>query len=243
MKIKAHKRTDKEKFQPADEEQQRLLEAGRALRDLGHFAKNILQTVGGAAEVLGIAIERGDAARIRQSGDLLTANLDRLRRLVMDLCEYSRPRSPVAAPCRLDDLLQKAVTSLPPGMESLAMNLHLQTAPDLPEARLDERQITDMIRHMLIHLLDASQDPQAKICVEICYLPGEKEFQILFSGPIPLPAMPQTLFEPAEYKSSRFRTGLNLPLALCTVEQHNGRIELERLDTGIVNFLVCLPNP
>lgn len=243
MKIKAQKKTDKDRFHAADEEQRHLLDAGRALRDLNHFAKNILQTVGGAAEVLTIAIERGDTARIGQSGRLLTANLDRLRRLVIDLCEYSRFRPPNYIPCRLDDLLQKAVTSLPPGMESLAMNLHLHVAPDLPEARLDGPRITDMIRHILIHLLDGPEDPQARIRVEVCYLPPAGEFQICFSAPVALPDEPRMIFEPVEYKAGRFRTGLNLPLALRTVEQHNGRIELERLDTGTVNLLVCLPNP
>lgn len=243
MKTTTHKKTPSPQPASREEDTQVLLEAGKALRDLSHFAKNILQMVSGAAEVADLSLQRKDMPRLVQSCSLLTGNIDRLKRLTIDLCEYSKIRPLSLTPCNLNDLIQKAVKTLPPGMEPLVSSLRLQLTDGLPEADLDAEQITRMIRHLLTHLLDALPDPAQKVRVETCWLPANKELQICVSAPLSLPEPPQALFEPAEYKNSRFRTGLNLPLALRLAAAHYGRIELEPLDNGTVNFLVCLPLP
>lgn len=225
----------------AEEDRQVLLEAGQALRDLSHFAKNILQMVGGAAEVMDLALQRKDMDRLRQSSVLLNANVDRLKRLTIDLCEYSKVRPLNRTTCRLNDLVQDAVRSLPPGMDPLLASLCLNLSDALPETKLDVSQITQAIRHMLIHLLDTPDNPENRVAVETCHLAANRELHVCFSAPVTLPTPVQALFEPAEYKNSRFRTGLNLPLAVRFISRHDGRIELEPLPGGTVNLIVCLP--
>ena len=224
-----------------DKDNQVLLEAGMALRTLSHFAKNILQMVGGAAEVANLSLQRNDIQRLRQSAGLLTGNVDRLKRLTMDLCEYSKLRPMQCAPCQINDLVQKAVKTLPAGMDTLTDQLQLSLPVNLPEIYIDPEKVTQMIRHILVHVLDAIQTPDDKVRLETCWMASQQEIQICVSAPIELPQPHQAIFEPVEYKNTRFRTGLNLPLALRLVNQHEGRIELEPLGNGTVNLLVCLP--
>lgn len=222
-------------------EEQACYQAGQALKQLSHFIKNVLQMVSGGAEVADLALQKGQTDHLRKSLDLMLPNLERLKRMILDLCEYSKPRPLEISSFDLNQVLQQAIRNLPAAMQEKTALLTLQNEPALPPAQLDPEKIRQVFCHFLFHLLDSEDGREYPVTVETRYLLDAKEFMICFATAMPLPADPQALFEPAEYKVTRFRTGLDLPLAKRLIELHGGRIELESRPDSQTVFAVSLP--
>ncbi|MEJ5259580.1 MAG: hypothetical protein WHS88_05250 [Anaerohalosphaeraceae bacterium] len=203
-------------------EEQTLFEAGRAVRSLSHFVKNLLQMVGGSAEVAQTSLQTGNSKCLEKSLNLLLPNLERLRRTVLDLCEYSRIRPIEAAVCDIKTLWENALADLPAAGKEKLPPITLQTDSRLPCAYLDSDKIRQMFRHILIFLLDQKAD---SISVEIRILPNPPQWFISFAWEGILPENPHSLFEPAEPQGSQWGTGLDLPLAARFIHQHNGHME------------------
>jgi signal transduction histidine kinase len=222
-------------------EEEASLQAGIALKTLSHFIKNILQMVGGGAEMIDLALRNNNPQCLQKSLALTLPNLERLKRVILDLCEYSRIRPLELASCDLNQILGQAIRDLPPAMEEKIALLTLQTDPAIPPARLDADKIRQIIRHFLFHLLDPEDGQNCPVTVETRYLPESEEFLVAFAARTRLPEDPRTLFEPAEYKITKFRTGLDLALAKRLIELHQGRIELDNRPDSQTVFTVCLP--
>lgn len=222
-------------------EEETCLRAGRALKTLSHFIKNILQMVSGGAEVADLALQNNNMHHLQKSLVLILPNIERLKRITMDLCEYSKIRPLEISPFDLNQALRQAVRDLPAAMQQKTDLLTLQTEDSLPPARLDPDKIRQMFRHFLFHLLDPEDGQDHPLTIETRYLEDSQEFMICFAAAVPIPADPMALFEPAEYKITKFRSGLDLPMAKRLVEWHHGRIELDRRPDGQTVFSVYLP--
>lgn len=207
---------------PALSEEQALLQTGLAVRNLTHFVKNMLQMVGGSAEIAQTALQTGNTKCLEKGLHVLLPNLERLRRTILDLCEYSRIRPLQPAPCDLKTLLLQAQNDLPAALKEKRPALSLQSAPTLPAAHLDPDKIRQLFRHILIFLTD--QNPPA-VSAEIQFRTVSSEWLISFEWEGTFPDNPQGLFEPAEQKGAQWGTGLDLPLAARMVHLHQGRIE------------------
>lgn len=203
-------------------EEQTLFEAGQAVRSLSHFVKNLLQMVGGSAEVAQTALQTGNSKCLEKSLNLLLPNLERLRRTVLDLCEYSRIRPLEAAACNIKMLWADALADLPAPAKEKLPPITFQADSPLPGALLDPDKIRRMFRHVLIFLLDQKTN---SISIEIRILPHPSQWLISFAWEGILPENPHSLFEPAEPKGSQWGTGLDLPLAARIIHQHNGHTE------------------
>lgn len=204
-------------------QEQVWLEAGIAVQNLSHFLKNLLQMVGGGAETARAAVQSDNPKYLEKSLDLLLPNLERLKRTIIDLCEYSRIRPLQAAPCDLKILLEEAQNDLPAALKEKGPALRLQTDPTLPFAYLDPDKIRWMFRHILIFLIDQKSE---SLSAEIQCLPSESRWVISFTWEGILPENPQILLEPVEQKGTRWGTGLDLPLAARIIHQHNGCITM-----------------
>lgn len=224
-----------------DSEGQACLQAGKALKTLSHFIKNILQMVSGGAEVADLALQNNNMDHLQKSLTLILPNIERLKRITMDLCEYSKVRPLDISPFDLDQVLQQAVRDLPAAMQDKTALLTLQTEDSLPAAHLDADKIRQMFRHFLFHLLDPEDGQNHPLTIETRYLADSKEYMICFATAIPIPPDPNVLFGPAEYKITKFRSGLDLPLAKRLIEWHRGRIELDTRPDGLTVFTVILP--
>lgn len=222
-------------------EEEALMESGLALRNLSHFIKNIVQMVSGGAEVAQAAAQSNNPKYLEKGLNLLLPNLERLKRIIIDLCEYSRIRPLKMEPCEWKVLLGEALRDLPPTVEKKLEKITFQTDAPLPSACLDHEKIRQMLRHFLLFLADQGENDGCSIQSEVRYFPQTREFLIAFAYKGKLPDCPQSLFEPGEYKGTRFGTGLNLPLARRFVQQHQGRIEVEQRSDGRVVFFVFLP--
>ena len=75
----------------------RLLATGNAALQLSHSVKNILQMIGGAAEIVDFGLRTNQIHRVKRSWDILKPNLERMRKYTLEMLDYSKDR-----PLKLD---------------------------------------------------------------------------------------------------------------------------------------------
>lgn len=221
-----------------------IQEAGFALRTLAHFSKNILQMVGGAAEVTDLCIERKDLQRLDKGWAVFLPNLERLKRLMLDLCEYSKNRPLALETCNVNRLVQNSIQQLPAAALESAPDIHVNTQDQINSITLDPLKIKQLVQHILIHIIDILRSSDVRIQIDIRCLPQQEEIMIGISANLECSDLNEIRdwFQPQEFKNCRFRTGLDLPLARRLAEYHNGRIEAEINPDGETAFLVFLPS-
>jgi signal transduction histidine kinase len=87
-------------------------EAGEAVRQLSHAIKNIMQMVGGAAEIIDYAIERNQTDKMLKSWDILSVNWKRLRKYMLDIMDYTKMQPLQIATCDIHEEIKRVLNSL-----------------------------------------------------------------------------------------------------------------------------------
>lgn len=90
----------------ASQENRRLVAAGKATLQLSHSVKNILQMVGGAAEVIDFGLRSNEIHRVKKSWDILKPNIERLKKFTLDMLDYSKERKLEVDNCDFNRVIQ-----------------------------------------------------------------------------------------------------------------------------------------
>lgn len=222
----------------ADAFAQRVAADARFAADVSHELRTPLTTMLNSAEIL--SRRRGELPpRLREPLDLLVADLDRFRVLVLDLIEISRDYTfgdrdtePVVIgdlTCRAADVAAgRRVTVVDAGAETLVV--------DADKRRL-ERVVTNLVQNAERHGLG---------CVEVRVAQNDGHVVVTVddAGPGIRPVDRERVFERfARRGSSDNARGVGLGLAIVRqhVLWHGGRIRVEDRPGGGTRFVVELP--
>lgn len=224
-------------------ENKRLAAAGKATLILSHSVKNILQLIGGAAEVIDFALRSNEMHRVRKSWDILRPNLTRLRKFVRDMLDYSKERELEKGPCEFNRVLQGAIETLRDQLKRTGIKINIRTDQAMPTVLLDSERIHEMSLNLILNAFDICDLQKGIIDVQTRYLPGENELCLTVqdNGPGMTPEVQARIFEPFESTKNKIGTGLGMAIAKQIIDQHKGRIEIEtELGKGTA-FHVYLP--
>lgn len=231
------------KLAKALHENKRLIDAGSATLKLSHSVKNILQMIGGAAEVVDFGLRTNEIHRVKRSWDILKPNFERLRRFTMDMLDYSKERKIELGPCDFNRVIQGAIESLKDQLKQTKSKLNIRIDRKIPNLELDGERIHEMALNLILNALDIVNDANGVVSVETKYLPDKNEVKLTVSdnGSGISEEMKDKIFTPFESDKNKFGTGLGMPIVKQVVDQHEGRIEIEtELDKGTA-FHIILP--
>jgi len=212
-------------------EKERLSVLGQLTATIAHELRNPLSAIRNTAVFLRKMLA---GANIKADVPLsrIERSIERCDQMVSSLLDYARHRALSCSPKQLNswlnDILDNQQT-IPPGVELERQFLAPHVVVDLD---------TDRFRRVLINLLENAvqamkQSPERKPKItiqtraEVC-----AEIVIIDTGPGISPDVIPKIFEPL-FTTKSFGTGLGLPIAKQTVEQHGGTITIEsELDRG-----------
>jgi len=224
-------------------ENRRLIDAGKATLNLSHSVKNILQMVGGAAEVIDFGLKSNEIHRVKRSWDILSPNLQRLRKFMLDMLDYSKDRNLEPGPCEFNRTIQGAIESLKSQLNQKQSKLNIQIDKEIPSIELDEERIHEMSLNLILNAIDIVDTSTGIVNVQTKYHheQNEVELSVADNGPGMTEEIKNKIFTPFESGKNKFGTGLGMAIAKQIVDQHNGRIEIEsELENG-ATFRVFLP--
>jgi len=224
-------------------ENKRLIAAGNATLKLSHSVKNILQMVGGAAEVIDFGLKTNQIHRVKKSWDILKPNLERLKKFTLDMLDYSKERKLEIGPCDFNRVIQGSIESLKSQLKQKNSKLNIRVDPKMPTVKLDGERIHEMSLNLILNAIDIVDENTGVVSVEAKYLSPQKEIllSITDNGPGISDEMKTKIFTPFESDKNKFGTGLGMPIAKQIVDQHNGRIEIDSEPNKGTTFNIFLP--
>jgi len=217
------------KFLAEKQKNQRLVAAGQATMHISHSVKNILQLVGGAAEVIDFGLRTNQIHRVKRSWDILKPNLERVKKFTLDMLDFSKERHLELGPCDFNQIVQSAIESLKAQLKQKKTKLHIRIDPQMPIIELDSERIHEMALNLILNAIDIVDAETGIVTVETKYSPdhGTAELYVSDNGPGMTEDVKETIFLAYCSTKNKTGTGLGMPIAKQIIEQHKGQIEID----------------
>lgn len=226
----------------ADALQRRVIADARFAGDISHELRTPLTTMLNSMEIL-----RHRAAELppalREPVDLLAADLERFRRLVVDLIEISRDdtgdRQPME-PVVIGDLVREAADSTA-GRSVTRVEPDAEAAVILADKRRLEHVVTNLVENAEIY---------GGGCLEVAVSLADRRtdgvwvaLRVDDAGPGVPPGQRERIFERFARETNRPGPGVGLGLAIVArhVHWHGGQVEVGDRPGGGARFSVTLP--
>jgi two-component system nitrogen regulation sensor histidine kinase GlnL len=223
----------------------------RAPDVLAHEIKNPLAGIRGAAQLLA----RSANSSQRALTDLITAEVDRITRLIDQMQTLGRRQTAPAVPCNVHQALRRALAVLDAG-DTRGPPVEEEFDPSLPPVLCSDGALVQVLLNLLTNAREAcSGEPRPRIVVRTRFASGIRldcraghgplslplEVRISDNGPGVDPAVRDHIFEPFVTGKPRGQ-GLGLALVQKLVGDMNGRITHDRDEQArLTHFRLHLP--
>jgi len=222
---------------------QRLITAGQVSLKISHSIKNIIQLVLGATEVIDFGLRTNEIHRVKRSWDILKPNLERVRKFMLDMLDFSRERHLEPGPCQFNAVIQSAIESLKAQLKQKKTKLHIRADQNIPVIELDSERIHEMATNLILNAIDIVDENTGVVTVETKYLQEQAavQFSVTDNGPGISDEAKERIFLPFESTKNKLGTGLGLAIAKQIIEQHKAKIEIDSERGKGATFRVILP--
>jgi signal transduction histidine kinase len=215
---------------------EKLASVGRLAAGVAHEVGNPLAAIGNYVEVL--RRKGADPAIV----EALERETDRIDGIVRSLLDYARPRADRHEPVDLARLAHAAVELLQRQGVLRDLALTVDVAADTPSVPGDRSALEQVLVNLLLNAADAAGAGGRVRLVVSRDAAGAAELVVADSGPGVPPEDAARIFDPFFTTKDPGRgTGLGLAIVARTVEDHGGRIRVERAAEGGAAFALTLP--
>jgi len=222
---------------------ERLIAAGQISLKISHSIKNILQLVSGSAEVIDFGLRTNEIHRVKRSWNIMKPNLDRIKKFMLDMLDFSRERHLELGPCKFNAVVQSAIESLSSQLKQKKTKLHIRVDQQIPTIELDGERIHEMATNLILNAVDIVDDETGVVTVETKYVPEENvvHLSVTDNGPGISEEAREKIFQPFQSTKNKLGTGLGLAIAKKIIEQHKSKIEIDSEIGKGTTFRVILP--
>ncbi|HZW91098.1 MAG TPA: ATP-binding protein, partial [Myxococcaceae bacterium] len=221
---------------------EKLAAVGRLTAGLSHEIRNPLN-----AAALQLSVLERRVRRLPEDGQpalleplvLVRDEIRRLDQTLQDFLLFSRPRELVRKSVSIEALLRKVVELMSGDAEARRVRVVVEVAPGMPAAAADEDALRQVLLNLILNALDVS--PQGSL-IRLIARPVEDRIELVVAdeGPGIPPEARDRLFEPF-FTTKPNGTGLGLAIVHSLVDQHGGRVWVERAETRGAAFHIRLP--
>jgi signal transduction histidine kinase len=221
---------------------EKLAAVGRLTAGLSHEIRNPLN-----AAALQLSVLERRVRKLSPEGQpalleplvLVRDEIRRLDQTLQDFLLFSRPRELARKPVALEPLLRKMAELLSGDAEARQVALVVEVAPGSPAVAADEGVLRQVLLNLILNALDVS--PRGGR-IRLQGGPADDEVELVVSdeGPGIPPEVRDRLFEPF-FTTKPNGTGLGLAIVHSLVDQHSGRVWVERADPDGAAFHIRLP--
>lgn len=221
---------------------EKLAAMGTLLAGISHELNNPLAIVVGQAQLLQ---ETEQDARVLKRADKIRQAAERCATIINTFLAMARNQPPQCEPVNINQLVQRVLELLEPGLRSQQIELQLRLDNNLPDVPADADQVHQVISNLIINAQQAMQDsPQKNLRIDSALDETQQQIVIRISdsGPGIAPEVQRRIFEPF-FTTKAPGKGTGLGLAVCSgiIEAHGGRLELEQHSGSGACFCINLP--
>jgi signal transduction histidine kinase len=225
--------TDLEQAQAELLRRERLATLGQTVATVSHEIRNPLATVRNALFSLRESLASGDRARSERAIELAERNIRRCDAIIVELLDYSRPRSSVLEETDVDAWLAQVLDELetPKGIEVT------RTLQSKARARVDAERMRRAIMNVhsnAVQAMTVEGTPGGTLAVESGLRDGRVKLAFRDSG---IGMSAEVLAKAGEplYSTKPYGVGLGLSIVKEIMRQHGGSLRVESSEgTGTV---------
>ena len=221
------------------ERQERLAIVGQMAASLAHEIRNPLTGVKAVLELVarpGVVSE----SRLRMLEQALT-ELDRVERVLRNLLDYARPRTPTTTAVNLTGVIAAATPLLQVQAEQAGAELQLALDDTLPEVSADAEMVRQVFVNLTLNAMQAvSAGPQRLVTISTARCGDQMVCRVRDTGPGVAASNAEAVFG-AFFTTKARGTGLGLAISQRLIELQGGRLWLENPGEPGASFAFTLP--
>jgi signal transduction histidine kinase/CheY-like chemotaxis protein len=223
---------------------------GRASAEIGHELNNYLTIIMGNFELLNMGINKGDGRNLGDPASLhkyinvIGANLEKTKRFVDGLLDFS-PLKSEKAECDINELIEKTLLFVSPQNRFKNINFKKELKEKIPPVVIDSGQIQQVLYNLLNNAADATGKRIGEggtITVGTDYDKKEKiiHFLVKDTGKGMSEGEAKRIFK-GGFTTKKAGHGIGLSICKKIIDNHKGTIEVEsKLNQG-TTFRIKLP--
>ncbi len=219
---------------------ERLAAIGQTIAAVSHETRNELHVLKIGLEMLSAAV--GDPKFQQILGHMQNSQV-RLQRLLEDLRHFAGPLHLERSVVSLNDIWQKAWSSLAAVREGRDVEMEETIRCPLLQCSVDALRIEQVFRNLFENSLAARSDPVwIEVAASTSLYDGKQflEVSVRDNGPGLSPEAKQKVFEPF-YTTKQQGTGLGMAISKRILEAHGGDLSLGHPKAGGAQFILQLP--
>jgi signal transduction histidine kinase len=223
--------------------QEKLVTVGRLAAGVAHEVGNPLAAVLGYVDLLLADEPPGPPGNERRELlERVRTQTERIRGIIADLLDYSRPVAGRVEPVRFADVVDAARTLLAPQARFRDVTLISELPPSLPPVAASTSRVVQVLVNLLLNAADA-MGGKGTVQLSAVERDGRVELSVRDSGPGVPAADRGRVFEPFfTTKEPGQGTGLGLAISRSIVEAYGGTLTLAATDAGPgATFIVSFP--
>ncbi len=225
--------------------QTKLIEAeclaaiGELSAAVAHGIRNPLAGIKAAAQFAHLDLPQDHP--LQESIRDIVGEADKLEARIKTLLDFSKPFEPRPIRCRLDGIVNSAVTSLRNQMATLGVTVHLNLDTSLPEMHLDAAQIEEVLLALLSNAAEAMPNGgNVWISAHGDGNGGRVALEVKDDGP-GIPADRCDRIFKLFFTTKSSGTGFGLAVAKKVIERHGGTIRVDSALARGARFVIELP--
>jgi signal transduction histidine kinase len=210
---------------------ERLAAAGQTAAQFAHEVGTPLNLISGHVQLLSMSL-RQDPQAAEARLETITAQIERIERIVRQMLDRTRPETPALAPLDLNLLLSRMFEAIAPALDARGVRLLTELDPQLPLIKGDADRLQQAFINLFNNALDAMMDGgELRVRTFLESLEagsGVRYASVEFAdtGCGMTPEVLAKIFDPLYTTKERGRgTGLGLVVVSQVVSDHNGRVE------------------
>lgn len=167
---------------------------------------------------------------------------ERLRVIVRNLLDYSKPKERHLAWVAANHVLQKSLSLVQNMLDISNIKIKLMLARDLPDIFIDESQIQQVLVNIVTNAIQA-MNKGGDLVITSHYLPQEEvvEIQISDNGQGIAPQYLEHIFDPFFTTKDEGGTGLGLWVSYSIIKNHHGNIRATSQVGVGTTFIISFP--
>jgi two-component system, NtrC family, nitrogen regulation sensor histidine kinase GlnL len=132
--------------------QDRLTMVGTMASGLAHEIRNPLGGIRGAAQMF---VREADSAELKEYGEMITAEVDRLNELISQLLDFTKPKKIKKGPVNIHRILAELFKLLEEEFQQKDIQLHQNFDPSLPELHAHGPSLKQALLNLLKNAMEA----------------------------------------------------------------------------------------
>lgn len=215
----------------------RLAALGEIAAGVAHEIRNPMTSIKGFVQLIETGMEAGDSRR-KYTG-IVTAEVDRLNKMVRELLYYARPSESLKLAVDINGILTD--TLLLVNLNASRQDVQVETVygEGLPQVVVDQEQMKQVFLNILINAVQAV-GPRGHVRVESLAVDRGVAVVVEDNGKGIDPSQVPRLFDPF-FTTRSNGTGLGLAVVQKIVDLHHGVVEVESRPGKGTRFTVVLP--